>query len=101
MKCTTLTPGGLASYVMQNLRDGNGVPTHTLGIWTTRDDNSLRLVDSAEAAGDRAKAQAAQLLQKAKKESDRLIRKHGLDGVELRRKFLEAEAARQNGTAQG
>lgn len=101
MKCTTMTTGGTAALVMQSLRDGKGIPTHCEGAWTDRDDDGLRLIDSVDANMKVTTAQEAQHLKKAKRESDRLIKKHTLDRVELRRKFLEAEAARRKEAAQG
>ncbi|POR38302.1 Telomeric repeat-binding factor 2-interacting protein 1 [Tolypocladium paradoxum] len=89
LKRTTMTPGGLAALVMQSLEDGDGVPTHHEGVWTDRDDKSLRLVDSIQAEGESVEPKQRR---RAKKEFDRLVAKHGLDRIELRRRFLDAEA---------
>lgn len=87
LKRTTMVPGGLAAEVMQSLVDGKGVPTNYEGIWTDRDDESLRLVDMAHADKPPKERRTA------KKEFDRLIAKHGLNRIELRRLFLAAEAS--------
>ncbi|KJZ74652.1 hypothetical protein HIM_06002 [Hirsutella minnesotensis 3608] len=92
LKRTTMTPGGLAAMVMQSLQDGQGVPTHHEGVWTDRDDQGLLMVDQVNA--ERLPA-ASKELRKAKKEFERLTRKHGLDRIEVRRQFLEAEATSQ------
>ncbi|KND88159.1 Telomeric repeat-binding factor 2-interacting protein 1 [Tolypocladium ophioglossoides CBS 100239] len=93
LKRTTMTPGGLAALVMQSLKDGSGVPSHHEGIWTDRDDKSLRLVDAIQAEEPSVEPRERR---KAKKEFDRLVAKHGLDQMELRRQFLGAEAAARN-----
>lgn len=93
LKCTTLTPGGLASHVMQSLQDGRGVPTHHRGIWTERDDKSLRLVDATDLTREPLDASEHRWLKEATRERDRLITKHGAERVALRRRFLEADSA--------
>ncbi|PNY26866.1 Telomeric repeat-binding factor 2-interacting protein 1 [Tolypocladium capitatum] len=90
LRRTTMTPGGLAALVMQSLKDGSGVPSHHEGVWTDRDDKGLHLVDSIHADEPSVELKERR---RAKKEFDRLVAKHGLDRIELRRLFLEAEAA--------
>ena len=92
-EATTMTPGGLAAMVMQSLKDGQGIPSHHEGIWTDRDDKGLLLVDSVDIGKTSSDAQEKQLIRKAKKESDRIMGKHGLERMELRRRFLAARKA--------
>ncbi|ORY61397.1 uncharacterized protein BCR38DRAFT_411274 [Pseudomassariella vexata] len=73
---------GLAGEVMENLKKGNGLPTNWEGVWTERDDESLRLIDSVEPAKDQKEAK------KRQKETKRLLTKHGEAHIALRRKWL-------------
>ena len=91
LRSTTMTPGGQAAMAMQSLKDGQGIPSHHEGIWTTRDDNSLRLVDSVRTQAASSTLEERQAVVKAKKDLDRLVKKHGLNRIDLRRKFLTAE----------
>jgi hypothetical protein len=91
---------------MQELRDGHGIPTNWEGVWTQRDDDSLRLVDSVDMVA--SKPEDVQM-KKARREWKRLVNKHGiqtqqdndeengnevsLERIDLRREFLKAEAA--------
>ena len=68
-----------AGLVMESLKSGNGVPKNQRGVWTVRDDERLRTVDS----GGRGIA----------KMRDTLLKKHGAATVDARRRFLaDAEA---------
>ena len=91
LRRTTMTPGGVASHVMQSLKDKQGVPSHHEGVWTDRDDDSLRLVDSVVRGSEPSNPREVEHRKKAKREWDRLEKKHGLERIELRRKFIEAE----------
>lgn len=68
-----------AGLVMESLKTGNGVPKNQRGVWTVRDDERLKAVDS----GGRGIA----------KMRDTLLKKHGAATVDARRRFLaDAEA---------
>lgn len=85
LKSTTLTPSTLALTAMKSLKQQQGIPTHHSGIWSERDDKGLLMIDSVNSKhGVRNK--------KVKAEWDRLEEKHGLERMELRRKFLATEA---------
>lgn len=86
---TTMTPGWPASYVMERLKAKEGVPTNIEGVWTDRDDKSLRYADAVETRKATANTRE---LNKAKKELDRIVHKHTQERVDLRRQFLEAQA---------
>ncbi|KAM4063078.1 rap1 myb domain-containing protein [Hirsutella rhossiliensis] len=90
LKRTSMTPGGLAPLVMQSLKDGQGVPTHHQGVWTDRDDKGLRMVDNVNVKDVVSTPRESR---KASKELARLTQKHGLEGIQLRRLFLEADTA--------
>jgi hypothetical protein len=92
LKATTLTPGGTAAHVMESLRSGQGLPQNYEGVWTDRDDRSLRLVVSA---GDLDRnvmdAQESRMLKKARRERARLLHKHREERMNVRKAFLEAQ----------
>lgn len=116
LRSTTMTPGGQAAAVMQELRDGHGIPTNWEGVWIQRDDDGLCLVDSIDISMDASKTEDAQV-KKARREWKRLVNKHGirteqdnvedngqeisLERIELRRKFLKAEEEARKATAEG
>ncbi|KAM5348706.1 hypothetical protein ACJ41O_008530 [Fusarium nematophilum] len=88
---TTLTPGSLAQLVMEYLNEGRGVPSHHEGIWTDRDDADLDFasaIDLNHAPSDPAEQRQRRRAQKA---HDRLIQKHGVARVDLRKAFLDAQ----------
>lgn len=91
LKHTTMTPGSLAALVMESLRDGRGVPTHHEGIWTDRGDRGLWQADAA-ARGPEADPEEV----RRAKEYRRLMHKHGRERIELRRRFLAAEATEES-----
>ena len=93
---TTMTLG-LASHVMQCLKDGQGVPSHYEGIWTDRDDKSLRLVDSVDPQHEPVTSEEQRQMRRAKKESDRIMKKHGVERMEDRRRFLAAQESMREG----
>lgn len=67
-----------AVTVMRSLRVGDGVPSDEKGIWTIRDDEVLKLLYSTR---DRTS-------NRARRFRDRLIKKHGVSIMNLRRRFL-------------
>ena len=92
LNATTLTPGGLASHVMESIISKQGIPTHHEGVWTDRDDRSLRIVDAiGEMGRDAADAEEHQALRKANREWKRLVNKHGEAAADLRRQYLRAK----------
>ncbi|KAK6073865.1 transcription factor [Seiridium cupressi] len=85
LEATTWEPG-LAGRIMQLLKDGNPMPTNWEGVWTPRDDDSLRLVDSAKLPRDEKEAR------KRARAADRIRDKHGEERLDLRRKWLAVKA---------
>ncbi|KAH7013436.1 TRF2-interacting telomeric protein/Rap1 C terminal domain-containing protein [Ilyonectria destructans] len=92
LKRTTLTPGGLASLVMQSLQDGNDVPSHHEGIWTDRDDTDLKLIASVDLSREPSGPVDERRYRHVRNASKRLAKKHGPARVELRKSFLDAQA---------
>jgi hypothetical protein len=97
LKRTTMVPGHLATLVIESLQQGNGIPSHHEGIWTDRDDKGLQMVTSLDLNQQPRDPQHSQQLRKAKKEHARLVNKHGAARMELRKIFLEAELASDEG----
>ena len=95
LKSTTLTPGGVAAHVMESLRSGLGVPQHNEGVWTDRDDRSLRIIMEAEANGNLEREALSEgelhLLRNARKARIRLTNKHGAERMAVRKRYLKAE----------
>jgi hypothetical protein len=87
LSCTTMDIG-LAGEVMQKLHEGKGVPSNSEGIWTKRDDESLLFMDEIRTDEKPRTVKEKHLLKGAKAEWQRLLRKHGLERIEERRKFL-------------
>lgn len=84
---TTMTPGWPTSLLLEKLQNKEGIP-NCEGIWTDRDDKSLRYADAIEA---RQSSASTRELNKAKKEHDRIVHKHTQEAVDLRRRFLQAQ----------
>lgn len=97
LKRTTMVPGHLATLVIESLQQGNGIPSHHEGIWTDRDDKGLQMVTSLDLNQQPRDPQHSQRLRKAKKEHARLVNKHGAARMELRKIFLDAELASDEG----
>ncbi|KAI1798795.1 TRF2-interacting telomeric protein/Rap1 C terminal domain-containing protein [Daldinia bambusicola] len=73
---------GDAGQVMEILKRGEELPRRTHGVWTQRDDEALKLVISDERQlDDKEKRKRARA-------RERLEKKHGLELMELRRKYL-------------
>ncbi|KAI1473189.1 TRF2-interacting telomeric protein/Rap1 C terminal domain-containing protein [Daldinia caldariorum] len=73
---------GDAGQVMEILKRGEELPQRTRGVWTERDDDALKLVTSDERQlNDKEKRKRARA-------KERLEKKHGLELMELRRKYL-------------
>ncbi|OTB10758.1 hypothetical protein K445DRAFT_322661 [Daldinia sp. EC12] len=73
---------GDAGQVMEILKRGEELPQRTHGVWTQRDDEALKLVTSNERSIDDKEKR------KRERARVRLERKHGLELMELRRKYL-------------
>ncbi|KAK2603504.1 hypothetical protein QQS21_004273 [Conoideocrella luteorostrata] len=86
---TTLTPGWPATLLFDMLKSKQGIPQNMEGVWTDRDDKSLRYAGYVESRKSTANTRERN---KAKKELDRIVHKHGEAGVELRRRYLAATA---------
>ncbi|KAM3450248.1 hypothetical protein MY3296_006251 [Beauveria thailandica] len=92
LKRTTMVLG-LATVVMQSLRDGRGVPAHHEGVWTDRDDDGLRLVVGVGPEAletDVRDKEVMKKVRKARRARDRLMDKHGEERMALRIKYLKA-----------
>lgn len=93
LKRTTLTPGNLASLVMQSLKDGKEIPSHHEGIWTDRDDAELTLIASVDLRVEPSGPVDERQYRKVRRAYDRLVKKHGPARIELRKGFLDAQNA--------
>ncbi|KAM3533815.1 hypothetical protein MY4038_002915 [Beauveria bassiana] len=92
LKRTTMVLG-LATVVMQSLRDGRGVPARYEGVWTDRDDEGLRLVVDVRPQAletDVRDKEVMKKVRKARRVRDRLMNKHGEERMALRIKYLKA-----------
>lgn len=93
LAATTLKPG-LAGQVMEILRGKHRLPENVQGVWTSRDDEALRLIDDATGAspgssGHRTgRNDGAHLDRRVRRELKRLKKKHGAAEIEARRQFL-------------
>ncbi|KAG5981555.1 hypothetical protein E4U55_002836 [Claviceps digitariae] len=85
----SLRPGWPATFLMERLKNNEKIPSNVEGIWTDRDDKSLRYADSVRARWATATTPEKD---KAKKVLDRLINKHTEEDVDLRRRFFAAQA---------
>lgn len=91
LKATSMTPGWPASYAMQNLQNGDGMPSNAEGIWTDRDDEALRLVNGTDLNKEPASKQETLFINKIKRKVKRLLEKHGQAKMDLRTRFLAAQ----------
>lgn len=73
---------GDAGQVMEMLKQGEELPQRTHGVWTQRDDDALKLVASDEPPRDEKEER------KRARARKRLEEKHGMELMELRRKYL-------------
>jgi hypothetical protein len=87
---TSMVPG-IATVVMQNLKEGRGVPGNHEGIWTDRDDEGLRLMATVNMESEGDTSEECKAIRKAKRAAKRLKEKHGSDRIKLRRQFLAAQ----------
>jgi hypothetical protein len=95
LKRTTMTPGGLAAHVMQSLQNKEGVPPNCEGVWTDRDDRGLLMVSSSGLLGETSSSdKGSGQSRRVKREWDRLVDKHGLERIELRKMFLDVDGGR-------
>ncbi|KAL2890548.1 hypothetical protein HOO65_021090 [Ceratocystis lukuohia] len=86
---TTLSIGDVTSTVLEDLQKGNGIPRNTPGVWTKEDDTWLKRygglnMDYEPGSPRRQQKKEAQVL----KAHGNLVRKHGMDAVNLRLDFL-------------
>ncbi|KHN99099.1 Homeodomain-related protein [Metarhizium album ARSEF 1941] len=91
LRRTTMTPGWPTSLLLEMLKNKQDVPSNYEGIWTDRDDQSLRYADAVKAR--RKSSASTRALNKAEKELDRIVHKHTQEAVDLRRRFLRAQAS--------
>ncbi|KAI0120835.1 TRF2-interacting telomeric protein/Rap1 C terminal domain-containing protein [Hypoxylon sp. NC0597] len=73
---------GDAGQVMEILKRGEELPKRTHGVWIQRDDDALKLVTSEEPPKDEKEER------KRARARKRLEEKHGVELMELRRKYL-------------
>lgn len=92
---TSMRTGGAAAQTMESLKQKQGLPTHMEGVWTQRDDNSLRLILSTDISKTPLDASAKRRVANSKREALRLENKHGKESMELRSQFLDALEASQ------
>ena len=93
LKAVTLSSDrGLSGAVMQSLRDGKGIPQHHEGVWTDKDDDSLRLVDRIDPRMVPRSAEEEKQLQRRNKLCKTLEHKHGLARMEDRRRYIAMKA---------
>lgn len=92
---TSMRTGGAAAQTMESLKQKQGLPTHMEGVWTQRDDNSLRLILSVDTSNAPLDASGKRRVTNAKREALRLQNKHGNESMELRTQFLDALEASQ------
>ncbi|GAB0135811.1 hypothetical protein EsDP_00004136 [Epichloe bromicola] len=85
----SMRPGWPACYLMELLKEKEEVPSNIEGLWTDRDDKSLRYVDSIYAKWEKAETRERN---KAKRELDGLVNKHTMEEVDLRRRFFASQA---------
>lgn len=89
LKATSLVPGE-AGLVMESLMAGKELPSHHEGIWTKRDDESLKLVNSTDLTRLTRHPDEVDAKRRAVRERKRLELKHGLDRMRARTEFLKA-----------
>jgi TRF2-interacting telomeric protein/Rap1 - C terminal domain len=87
MACTTMNPG-LAGVVMQSETEGKGIPQNIRGIWTEEDDDRLNYIDSVDTTKKPTTLKDKHLQEAAKDDFKALAKKHGVEGMEDRRRFL-------------
>ena len=84
LDATSWVPG-LASQVMEMLKGGESLPSNWRGVWTQKDDESLRAV----LADDDGAAQGVKERRKREKKQGKLENKHTREGIDMRIRFLE------------
>lgn len=88
----SMRPGWPACHLMELLKEKGEVPSNIEGLWTDRDDKSLRYVDSIYAKWEKAETRERN---KAKRELDGLVNKHTMEEVDLRRRFFASQARKR------
>jgi hypothetical protein len=86
-RATTLFPD-LAGRIMPFIVDGRGIPDNIQGVWTARDDESLKYIDSIQSDEAPGTMEEWYRHQGAQKEWRQLVKKHELERIEKRRNFL-------------
>lgn len=89
LKATSMAPGE-AGVVMESLMAGQGIPSRHEGVWTSRDDEGLGLVDNTDLARHTRDPREVDKKRQALRELKRLRHKHGQRRVEERLDFLRA-----------
>ena len=89
LKATTLKPGYPMTLVLEKLQNGEGIPEYHEGVWTARDDESLRfIIDYEKMVAGGAVNDERRMRKKAERELKRLTVKHKEDGVKERREYF-------------
>jgi hypothetical protein len=86
-KATSMAPGE-AGVVMESLIAGHGIPQNNPGVWTKRDDADLATIFDTDLMYSKS-PKMVDRKRKALRERKRLMEKHGLKQMEIRRKFLQ------------
>ena len=96
LKSTSLKQGYPTTVVLEKLQKGEGIPEYHEGVWTAKDDESLRYIISYEKLMEEGSAQHGgvvdderKMRRKVERENKRLTVKHGQEGIELRRKYFK------------
>lgn len=82
LDATTWVPG-LASQLMEMLKRGESLPTNWRGVWTQKDDETLRAISTED------QPQNAKEKRKRDRQMEKLEKKHTREGMDTRAKFLE------------
>ncbi|EMR66355.1 putative transcription factor protein [Eutypa lata UCREL1] len=85
LDATTWVPG-LASQLMEMLKRGESLPTNWRGVWTQKDDETLRAISTED------QPQNAKEKRKRDRQMEKLEKKHTREGMDTRAKFLETPA---------
>ncbi|EON97181.1 putative transcription factor protein [Phaeoacremonium minimum UCRPA7] len=96
LKSTSLKQGYPTTVVLEKLQKGEGIPEYHEGVWTAKDDESLRYIISYEKLMEEGSAQHGgvvdderKMRRKVERENKRLTVKHGQEGIELRSKYFK------------
>lgn len=84
---TSMIPS-LSRRILPSLASGDGVPTDQAGVWTARDDEKLKMVDAGNINRPTENLTEHKRKQELIRVLEDLVRKHGKENVEARRRFL-------------